>query len=98
MFEVARLLKPLRCECRRGTAVRVVTTIRSAVAVGTIVGHVSAACSLFQADQLHACLLAISGRSETEVLYCVRDRESSSVPPTRRHDKILAEFNLAVRS
>ena len=74
--------KSLGCECRRGTAVQVETkrTHTQYIAVmrrSTIVGHVprkiSAACSLFQADQL------LSGRSETEVgrsaaFWQIRDR------------------------
>ena len=60
VFEVPRLQKPLGCECRRGTAVRVVrsSSHRKRRRTSAIVGHVprkiSAACSLFLADQLLA--------------------------------------------
>ena len=63
VFEVPRLQKPLGCECRRGTAVRVVHSSSDAAerhrrpctqedvsCLLTISGR-SAACSLFLADQ-----------------------------------------------
>ena len=67
MFEVPRLQEPLRCECRRGTAVRVVTMQSSSDAKE----HHHWPCT--QEDI--GCLLAISGRSAACLLFLADERQ-----------------------
>ena len=69
VFEVPRLQKPLGCECRRGTAVRVVhsssDTKPGAPSSAMYPGRYQLLARYFWPISY---LLAISGRSETEVL------------------------------
>ena len=80
VFQVPRLQKPQRCECRRGTAVRVVTkrthmqySVSDAKEHRHVPRKISAACSLFLADQRQRYYSIMSVCARARALASLRD-------------------------
>ena len=70
VFEVPRLQKPLRCECRRGTAVRVVTKLKGHIRSSSDAKEHHASSAMYQLLACYFWQIRVRG-----TIVCAREHE-----------------------